>query len=47
MGLFIPAGLKLLTPKIIKAIIAYVFEKNELDTKIEELENRIKKIENK
>ena len=39
--------LKLLTPKVIKAIIAYVFEKNELDTKVEELENRIQKLENK
>jgi len=43
----LPAILKLLTPKVIKAIIAYVFEKNELDTKVEELENRIQKLENK
>ncbi len=43
----LPIILKLLTPKVIKAIIAYVFEKNELDTKVEELENRIKKLENK
>ena len=42
-----PIILKLLTPKVIKAIIAYVFEKNELDTKVEELENRIQKLENK
>ena len=43
----LPVILKLLTPKVIKAIIAYVFEKNELDTKVEELENRIQKSENK
>lgn len=43
----LPAILKLLTPKVIKAILAYVFEKNELDTKVEKLENRIEKLENK
>ena len=33
----LPIILKLLTPKVIKAIIAYVFEKNELDERISKL----------
>lgn len=41
----LPAMLKLLTPSVIKAIMAYVFEKNELDDAVEKLEERVKKLE--
>ena len=34
--------LKILTPKVLKGIMKYVFEENELDIKIQVLENRIK-----
>tara|TARA_Y100000593_G_scaffold83824_1_gene158281 strand:- start:2651 stop:2800 length:150 start_codon:yes stop_codon:yes gene_type:complete len=43
----IPAILKLLTPKVLNAIISYVFDKNDLDFKVESLEKRIKKLETK
>ena len=42
----IPAILKLLTPKVLNAIISYVFDKNDLDYKVEELEKDIKDLKN-
>ena len=47
MGLFIPAALKLLTPKVVNAIINYVFKDNELDKKVKILEDKVSKLENK
>ena len=37
--------LKILTPKVLKGIISYVFEENELDIKIQVLENRVGDLE--
>ena len=37
--------LKILTPKVLKGIMKYVFEENELDIKIQVLENRIEDLE--
>ena len=37
--------LKILTPKVIKAIMKYVFEKNELDQQMESVRARLDKIE--
>ena len=37
--------LKILTPKALKAIMSYVFDENELDIKIEVLENRVSALE--
>ena len=37
--------LKILTPKILRKIMSYVFEKNELDYKVELLEKRVIKLE--
>ena len=37
--------LKILTPKVLKAIMSYVFDKNELDYKVEKLEKRLIKLE--
>jgi hypothetical protein len=39
--------LKILTPKVLKGIMDYVFNENELDVKIQVLENRIKDLESK
>ena len=39
--------LKILTPKVLKGIMDYVFNENELDVKIQVLENRIKELETK
>ena len=39
--------LRFFTPKIIKAILKYVFEKNELDIKCEELDVQMMDIERK
>ena len=41
----LPIILKLLTPKVIKGIISYVFEKNDLDHKVDDLEKRIRDLE--
>ena len=38
-----PVILQLLTPKVVKAIMAYVFEKNDLDYKMEKLIERVEK----
>ena len=38
--------LKILTPKVLKAIMRYVFEKNELDEQMESVRARLDKIEN-
>ena len=38
--------LKILTPKVLKAIMKYVFEKNELDEQMESARARLDKIEN-
>ena len=41
----LPMVLKLLTPKVVKAIMDYVFEKNDLDYKMERLIERVEKLE--
>ena len=38
--------LKLLTPKVVKSILNYVFEKNNLDDQMEMVLHRIDKLEN-
>lgn len=40
-----PIIFKLLTPKVIKGLLSYVFEKNVLDIKVEQLESIIKELE--
>ena len=45
MGIFIPSIIKILTPNIMKQIIKYVFEENDLDKKVKTLQNRISKLE--
>ena len=37
--------LKILTPKVLKAIMAYVFEKNELDEQMGSVRARLDKLE--
>ena len=37
--------LKILTPKVIKGIMKYVFEQNELDQQMESVKNRLDKLE--
>ena len=37
--------LKILTPKVLKGIIKYVFEENALDQQMESVRNRLDKIE--
>ena len=37
--------LKILTPKVLKGIMDYVFNENELDIKIQVLDNRIQELE--
>ena len=37
--------LKILTPKVLKGIMTYVFDENELDIKIQVLENKILELE--
>ena len=37
--------LKILTPKALKAIMSYVFDENELDIKVQVLENRVSMLE--
>ena len=37
--------LKILTPKVLKAIMSYVFEDNELDGKVKNLEDRLNLLE--
>ena len=37
--------LKILTPKVLKGIMKYVFEENELDIKMQVLENRVSALE--
>ena len=36
--------LKILTPKVLKAIMKYVFEKNELDLEVQSVSRRLKNI---
>jgi len=43
----LPAVLKLLTPKVTKAILDYVFKKNELDQQTESVRCRLDKLEHK
>ncbi len=45
MGLFIPTIFKILTPKIVRSIIDYVFEENELDKKVKILEDKVSQLE--
>ena len=37
---------KILTPKVLKGIMSYVFEKNPLDHQMEVVLNRLEKLEN-
>jgi hypothetical protein len=37
--------LRILTPKVLKGIMKYVFEENELDIKMQVLENRVSTLE--
>jgi hypothetical protein len=39
--------LKILTPKVLKAIMSYVFEKNELDLQMDSIRARLEKLEKK
>ena len=41
----LPAVLKLLTPSVIKSIMDYVFKKNDLDYKVEQLIERVENLE--
>tara|TARA_R100000664_G_scaffold6465_3_gene11491 strand:- start:2783 stop:3010 length:228 start_codon:yes stop_codon:yes gene_type:complete len=41
----IPFFLKILTPKVLKQIMEYVFEKNDLDYKVDGLIERVDKVE--
>lgn len=41
----IPFFLKILTPKVLKQIMKYVFEKNDLDYKVDGLTERVGKLE--
>ena len=41
----IPFFLKILTPKVLKQIMTYVFEKNDLDYKVDGLIERVDKLE--
>ena len=41
----IPFFLKILTPKVLKQIMKYVFEKNDLDYKVDGLIERVDKLE--
>ena len=43
----LPAILKILTPKVLKAIMAYVFEENNLDQQMGSVRSRLDKIEKK
>ena len=45
MGIFIPSIIKILTPTVVKQIMKYVFEENELDIKMQVLENRVSTLE--
>ena len=38
--------LKILTPSVVKAIMKYVFEKNDLDLQMESVRERLNKLEN-
>ena len=39
--------LRILTPTVLKAIMKYVFEKNELDEQMESVRARLENLENK
>ena len=41
----LPVILKMLTPTIIKTIVKYVTEENELDVAVKEISNRLKDLE--
>ena len=41
----LPVVFKILTPKVVKGIISYVFDKNPLDEQMEMVLNRIQKLE--
>tara|TARA_R100000234_G_C4984847_1_gene172714 strand:- start:304 stop:462 length:159 start_codon:yes stop_codon:yes gene_type:complete len=45
MGIFIPPIIKILTPTVVKQIMKYVFEENDLDKKVNKLQKRILKLE--
>ena len=38
--------IKILTPSVVKAIMKYVFEKNDLDLQMESVRERLDKLEN-
>ena len=45
MGIFIPSIIKILTPAVVKQIMKYVFDENDLDKKVKKLQKRISKLE--
>ena len=47
MGIFIPSIIKILTPSVVKQIMKYVFEDNDLDKKVKRLQKRILKLDHK
>ena len=47
MGLFIPSIINILTPTVVKKIMKYVFEENDVDKKVKKLQKRISKLEKK
>jgi hypothetical protein len=44
IGFALPAALKLLSPAVIKKIMSYVFEENDLDKKMNEVVNDVKQL---
>ena len=45
MGIFIQSIIKILTPTVVKQIMKYVFEENDVDKKVKKLQKRISKLE--
>ena len=45
MGIFIPSIIKILTPTVVKQIMKYVFEENDVDKIVKKLQKRISKLE--
>ena len=40
MGIFIPSIIKILTPAVVKQIMKYVFEENDVDKKVKKLQKK-------
>ena len=45
MGIFIPSIIKILTPTVVKQIMKYVFDENDLDKKVKKLDKKVKRLE--